>query len=124
MGSRMQRGCVRSAMPTWEISFLFLLETHAVLYTSVLLASPCTSRAVEARVARLPVPVSFLHQQERERLRDQDRLYLPFDLDRILRCEQQTSLALRVYAHEHNQGADTTARFHRRNNAHPVEAAI
>src|SRR5205085_11107451 len=107
-----------------EISFLFLLETHAVLYTSALRASPCTSRAVEARVARLPVPVSSLRQQERERLGDQGRLDFPFDLDRILRFEQLTSLAQRVYGHEHHPGADTCSRFHRRHKAHLVEAVI
>src|SRR5436305_1496737 len=120
----MLRGCVRSAMPTWEISVLFLLETHAVLYTSALRASPCTSCAVEARVARLPVPVSSLRQQECERLGDQGRLDFPFDLDRILRFEQQTSLALRFHCQQHHPGADTCSRFHRRHKAHPVEAVI
>src|SRR5258708_17405041 len=70
------------------------------------------------------VPVSSLRQQERERLSDQGRLCFPLDLDCTLSFEQQTSLALRVYGHEHHPGADTCSRFHRRYKAHPVEAII
>src|SRR5579864_1477920 len=70
------------------------------------------------------VPVSSLRQQEREHLGDQGRLGFPFDLDRILSFEQQTSVALRVQGHGHHPCSDTCSRFHRRDKAHPVEAII